>query len=122
MAKIFPVRTAKTPGLTRRKAALLAALRIPTDIVRASCVVQYLTCGKPNCRCARGRKHGPFNYLVQCLGTGKMRKFLLKTEGQQCQAQAAVSAYVQFQEALEELSQINTELLRRGERLSRPKL
>ena len=119
MAKIFPVRQTKTPALIRRKSALLVSLKIPAWIVRASCVEQYLTCGKPNCRCARGHKHGPFQYLVQCLGTGKTRKFLLQTSGQQQQARVAVAAYVKFQKVLEELSQINTELLRRGEWLSR---
>lgn len=118
MAKIFSLQSASTNVLQKRKSALIARLRIPVEIVRASCVKQYLTCGKSNCRCQRGHKHGPFHYLVQCLHTGKTRKFLLKTIGQQEQARAAVIAYAEFQEKLEELSQINSELLRRGEQLS----
>jgi hypothetical protein len=50
--------------------------------------------------------------------TGKTRKFLLKTVGQEEQARVAVAAYAQFQEKLEELSQINTELLWRAESLT----
>ena len=118
MAKIFSVRNSATTALQRRKAALLAGLCVPADAVRASCVEQYLTCGKSNCRCQRGHKHGPFHYLVQCLHTGKTRKFLLKTFAQKKQARDAVAGYVRFQDGLEELSQINTELLRRGEVLS----
>jgi hypothetical protein len=43
-----------------------------------------------------------------------IRKFLLKTDGQKQKAHASVTAYTEFQQQLEELSQINTELLRRG--------
>jgi hypothetical protein len=32
-------------------------------MVSGSLVEQYVTCGKPNCRCARGQKHGPLYYL-----------------------------------------------------------
>jgi hypothetical protein len=117
MAKIFPLKAVATAALRRRKQALSADLAVPGNSVRASYVTQTLTCGKSNCRCRRGRRHGPFHYLVQCLHTGKVRKFLLKSSGQKEQARAATSAYVEFQEKLEELSQVNAELLRRGENL-----
>ncbi len=32
-------------------------------MVAGSLVEQYVTCGKPRCRCARGQKHGPLYYL-----------------------------------------------------------
>ena len=32
-------------------------------MVAGSLVEQYVTCGKPTCRCARGEKHGPLYYL-----------------------------------------------------------
>jgi hypothetical protein len=86
--------------------------------VRASFVSQYLTCGKKNCCCRRGRKHGPFLYLVQSLRVGKVQKFLLKATSQKEQAQTAITAYTTFQDKFEKLSQINTELLRRGEVLN----
>jgi len=75
------------------------------------------TCGKPNCACARGQKHGPFYYLTHCLAVGRLTKFLLKTPAIQQTIRAATAAFNQFYDGLEELSQINTELLRRGERL-----
>jgi len=117
MAKIFHLQNIATNVLQKRKAGLVAELTIPAQAVRASCVQQYLTCGKRNCRCQRGRKHGPFLYLVQSLKTGKTRKFLLRTAEQRKDASAATIAHTDFQAKLEELSQINTELLRRGERL-----
>jgi hypothetical protein len=87
--------------------------------LRASYVKQYLTCGKKNCQCQRGFKHGPFYYLVQCLGTGRVRKFLLKTATQRKQARAGIAAHLKLQRQLAELSEINTELLRRGETFDR---
>ena len=102
------------PALQRRKAAVLARFQPAPDFLRASYVKQYLTCGKPNCRCHRGFKHGPFYYLVQCLGPGRVRKFLLKTPAQRKQARAGIAAHLKMQRRLAELSEINTELLRRG--------
>ena len=82
--------------LMQHKAILLARLQPAPDLLRASYVKQYLTCGKPNCRCRRGFKHGPFYYLVQCLGTGRVRKFLLKTPAQRKQARAGIAAQTGF--------------------------
>ena len=115
MAKKFSFQKVATNHLKERKLDLLSGLQFPPDAVRGSCVQQFLKCGKPNCRCRRGRKHGPFHYLVQCLGVGHVNKFLLKNLAQQQQARASIAAYLQFHEQVEQLSQINTELLRRGE-------
>lgn len=102
-------------ALKERKSALLKQILVPSNFLRASYVKQYLTCGKTNCRCRRGFKHGPFYYLVQCLGTGQMRKFLLKTPEQRRQARAGIAAHLKLQRQFAELTEINTELLRRGE-------
>lgn len=32
-------------------------------MVAGSLVEQYVSCGKPRCRCRRGQKHGPLYYL-----------------------------------------------------------
>jgi hypothetical protein len=55
--------------------------------------------------------------LAAGLQAGQVRKFLLKTPAQQLDARQGVGAYQVFWDRLEELSQINAELLRRGERL-----
>jgi hypothetical protein len=117
MAKTFSLEKFSNSELRKRKSSLLLGMRIPPDAVRASFVRQFLTCGKENCRCHKGRKHGPFNYFVQCLSVGKVRKFLLKTTAGQKQARTSIASYSAFHLQLEELSQINTELLRRGETL-----
>ena len=114
MVKTAPIHKFALPALQKRKAALLSRLHLSPELIRASYVRQYLTCGKKNCRCRRGFKHGPFFYLVQCLGAGQVRKFLLKTPAQRQQARAGIAAHLKLQRQLAELSEINTELLRRG--------
>ena len=107
----------KKPVLTlqKQKKALMNRVCVQPCFLRASYVKQYLTCGKANCRCQRGFKHGPFFYLVQCLRDGTVRKFLLKTAEQRKQARAGIAAHLKLQRQLKKLSQINTELLRRSE-------
>ncbi len=115
MAKVFDLRRLSTLVLRRRRQRLLQRLRLPPNLLRASVVERFSTCGKPNCACAAGKKHGPFYYLTQCLGVGKVNKFLLKTPEGQAAARCGAAAFNEFYDGMEELSQINTELLRRGE-------
>ena len=114
MAKTVDLRKVSLITLKKRQAALSQSVPVPSGYLRASFVKQYLTCGKKNCRCQRGFKHGPFFYLVQSLGVGKTRKFLLRTPAQRKQARSGIAAHHKLQRQLAELSEINTELLRRG--------
>jgi hypothetical protein len=117
VAKIFNFRRTSTLALRRRKAALLRRLVVPPDLLRASYVERFTTCGKSNCICAQGQRHGPFYYLVSGLAPRHVLKFLLKSPTQQQQARQGVGAYQELWAGLEELSQINAELLRRGDPL-----
>jgi hypothetical protein len=115
MARIHLLRRKSLLALRQRKATLLRLLRVPPHSIRASVVERFGTCGKPSCACHRGSKHGPYYYLTQCVATGHVRKFLLKAPEEQRMARSAVEAFSLFYDHLEELSQINAELLRRGE-------
>ncbi len=118
MARIHATARKSTLALRQRKRFLLSQLKILPDSLRASLVERFSRCGKSQCRCRHGGdKHGPFHYLTQCLAVGKINKFLLKTPTQQQAARAGIEHYRNLQEQLEELSQINAELLRRGESL-----
>jgi len=120
VAKIYSLRRKPTLALRQRRELLLRSLKLPPDLLRASFVERFTTCGKPNCCCARGQRHGPFYYLAAGLKAGQIRKFLLKSPEQQARARHGVEAYQSFWEGLEELSQINGELLRRGEAIGGP--
>jgi hypothetical protein len=117
MAKVFSLRRKSTLALRQRKGALLRQVAVAPDVLRASVVERFTTCGKTNCACARGQKHGPFYYLTACLAAGHILKYLLKEPPAQAQARAGVAHYHHLMEQVEELSQINAELLRRGEPL-----
>jgi hypothetical protein len=117
-AKIYKLRRTSTLALRQRKASLLRQLAVPSDLLRGSYVERFTTCGKPNCCCAQGQRHGPFYYLVSNLATGHVLKFLLKDALQQSRVQQAIQHYQRHWDGLEELSQINAELLRRGEPLN----
>ena len=117
MAKVHALRRLSTLALRQRRQRLVAQLRLPPHLIRASVVERFATCGKPNCACAQGQKHGPFYYLTQCLAVGKVNKFLLKAPAQREAARQGIEHYRHLQELLEELSQINAELLRREDAL-----
>jgi hypothetical protein len=118
MATIYRCRLKSTLALRQRRALLLRQLHVPWALLRASLVERFGTCGRANCCCQKGQRHGPFYYLTQCLAKGHMQKFLLKTQTQRQQAQQAITAWHALQAQLEELSQINAELLRRDEPLA----
>lgn len=117
MAKVFALTRKSTLALRQRRAALVRSLQLPPALIRASVVERFGTCGSLNCRCRTGAKHGPYYYLTQCLAPGRVRKFLLKTDPAVQRARRATAAFNEFYDGLEELSQINTELLFRGEAL-----
>ena len=117
MAKVFQLQRKSTLALRRRKRAILVQQPVAPNLLGASYVEQFLTCGKAACSCHQGKKHGPYSYLILCLAAGQIRKFQLKTPDQQQQVRAATTAYKDARDGGEKLSQINAELLRRGERL-----
>jgi hypothetical protein len=117
MARLFQTRRRSTLALRQRKAAIVHQIAVHSDLLRASFVERYGECGKPNCRCHQGEKHGPFYYLTQCLAAGHVKKFLLKGSAQQQRARQGIAHFNELYEWLEELSQINGELLRRDEPL-----
>jgi len=118
MAKFHPIHRKSTLALRQRRATLLHQLSLPPHAIRASVVERFGTCGKPGCACHTGAKHGPYYYLTQCVAVGNVRKFLLKTPETLATARGAVAAFNTFYDGLEELSQINAELLRRGDPLA----
>ena len=118
MSKIHPLTRTSTLALRQRKAHLLRAFALPPEILHASLIERFMKCGKANCHCHHaGPKHGPFFYLNRCFSKGQMQSLLLKSPDQVEQARHSLAAYAHVQEVLDQISQINHELLRRGEPL-----
>lgn len=119
MSKIEPLTRTSTLALRQRKARLLRAFRLPPEILHASLIERFMKCGKPHCHChTSGPKHGPFFYLNRCFAKGQLQSLLLKSPDQVNQARQSLAAYAQVQGVLDQISQINHELLRRGEPLA----
>ena len=118
MSRIQPLKRTSTLALRQRKAQLVRAFQLPPHLLHASLVERFLKCGKANCQChTGGPRHGPFFYLNRCFAKGQMQSLLLKSPEQVTQARQSLAAYTQALEVLDQISQINHELLRRGEPL-----
>ena len=118
MSRIQSLTRTSTLALRQRKAHLLRSFELSPHILHASLLERFLKCGKANCHChTGGPKHGPFFYLNRCFAKGQMQSLLLKSPDQIDQARRSVAAYAHALEVLDQISQINHELLRRGEPL-----
>jgi len=118
MSSKSEIQRLSTLVLRQRKARLLRCLRLPPNLIHASLLERFLTCGRPQCSCHQGKKHGPFFYLNRCLPKGRMSSLLLKSDSQIAQARQSLQAYRCLLEALDQLSWINLELLRRDHPLA----
>lgn len=90
----------------------LAQMLRSAGVVRATLNWREKTCGKPNCRCARGDKHHHL-YLVAS-ENGKTRQLFIP-RSLHTQARQWVESYQKVRELLEELSQIYWDKLERRE-------
>jgi hypothetical protein len=103
-------------ALQRRRQGLAKLLPPAEKVLRGSLVERYVTCGNPDCRCARGQRHGPIWYLTVTLGAGRTTGGVVPPE-QIDQVRGWIKNYRRVKDDLEKISDINRELLRR----SRPK-
>lgn len=78
--------------------ATLRSLIRDHPMVTGSLVEQYVTCGKPTCRCARGDKHGPLSYLYWKEQGRSRSLYIPRDEVKAMQAQ--IDTYRQFQAEL----------------------
>jgi hypothetical protein len=100
-------------ALRNRREGLLKLLPLLRDILRGSLTERYLTCGKPDCKCARGERHGPVWYLSVSLDQSHRRGTTVPSP-QVAQVRRGIESYHRVKEHLERISDINRELLRRA--------
>lgn len=84
--------------------------------MRGSLIERYKRCGKPGCKCAETRGHGPKYYLSVSKPKQKPVMDYVPLD-YQTQVTEYVDNFRQIKTILEELCEINRELLRRRERL-----
>jgi len=99
-------------ALQKRRDGLVKLLPPVAEILRGSLIERYLTCGHPNCKCARGQRHGPVWYLSVTLGPGRTTGTIVPVQMLE-RVRQWIDNYHMLKEHLEKISDINRELLRR---------
>jgi hypothetical protein len=95
-----------------RSEQLLADINDRSFLLKGSLNQVYRKCGNPNCRCARGKKHGPF-YLLTWSEGGKTRSRHIP-RGKAGQVEEMIRNYREAKRLLNELSRANLELITSG--------
>lgn len=101
-----------TLALQQRRRGLVKTLPPLEETLRGSLFDRYVTCGNENCKCARGERHGPAWYLSVTLGVGQTSSSVV-TVDQLDRVRKWIDNHQQVKEALDRISDINRELLRR---------
>ena len=99
-------------ALQQRREGLTKVLPPLGEILRGSLMERYLTCGNPDCKCARGERHGPVWYLSVTLDQSHRSGSTVPAE-QVEQVRRWIENYHRVKQHLEKISEINRELLRR---------
>jgi hypothetical protein len=101
-------------ALRKRRNALVRQLPQLQSILRGSLIERYKRCGKPGCKCAEGRGHGPKYYLSVSF-PGQRPQMDYVPQETYPQTAEFVANYRRVREILDEICAINRELLRRRE-------
>jgi len=109
-----------TLALRKRRESLARLLPPLREVLRGSLMERYLTCGKPDCRCARGERHGPVWYLSVTLDQAHRTGSTVPSQ-QVEQVRRWIENYHRVKERLEKISDINRELLRRDKGRKQPR-
>jgi hypothetical protein len=103
-----------TSALRKRREALRRQLPPLIAILRGSLITRYKRCGKPGCKCARGRGHGPKYYLSVSFPRLRPQMDYVPQEFYP-QARKFLANYRRAHKILEQICEINRQLLRRRE-------
>ena len=109
-----------TLALRNRRQGLTKVLPPLGEVLRGSLMERYLTYGNPDCKCARGERHGPVWYLSVTLDQSHRIGSTVPPE-QVEQVRRWIENYHQVKERLEKISDINRELLRRQKNKIKPR-
>lgn len=94
--------------LAEQRALVSQLLRLREQI-QGSLFARYGECGKENCACREGRKHGPY-YVLSTRSAGK-GGFAYLDAGRAEEAKALVSRSQEFRTGLRKLKKVNLEIV-----------
>lgn len=98
----------KIERLDRRRRRLLKKLMCPEDMVAGSIYQAYKRCGNPNCRCAKGRRHGPFTSL-SVTQKGKRRLIFVRRDDE-AWVRTQATRYREYQKMMARVRKMNDEI------------
>ena len=101
-----------TAALRKRRQALLRQLPPLKAVLRGSLIERYKRCGKPGCKCADGRGHGP-KYYLSVSYPGRRPELQYVSQEQKAEVEKLLKNFHAAREILEKIFAINRELLRR---------
>jgi len=101
-------------ALRRRRRQLLQQLPPLDHLLRGSLIERYIPCGKPGCKCARGRGHGPKYYLSVSHYQRRPEMDYIPQNYYHVAAECLAN-YRRLQQILDDICEINHELLLRRE-------
>ena len=102
--------------LEKRRDDLLIELSSLKQALHGSWVERYSVCSKENCKCKKGKKHGPRRYLVINENGKQKQKYI--PNSQVIEVQNGVKDYKRMQCIIMEITKINLELIRGGNYVS----
>ena len=85
------------------------------EFLRGSLIERYKRCGKPGCKCAKGRGHGPKYYLSVSMPKSRPEMIYVPQDYVD-RVRNYLSNLAEARELLEEICEINRELLRNREK------
>ena len=95
--------------LEKRRDAKLKQLAAVGPILQGSLAEIGVTCGNPNCRCARGQKHR--SHILKRQVRGKTQSLYVPVDMAQ-EARKWVEEYRRVQRLLKEISELNRKILK----------
>jgi hypothetical protein len=80
------------------------------EIIRGTISKRYMTCGKLNCKCHKGKKHGPYHYITINYPGGKIKSIKIPNEDI-LRVKRWQNNYQKIKNILEKISNLNLKFL-----------
>ncbi len=102
-------------SLRRRRTLLMRRFQsMKPEFLRGSLIERYKRCGKPGCKCAEGRGHGP-KYYLSISRSGRRPEMIYVRQGEVKRVAGYLANLTVVRKLLEEICEINQELLKKRE-------
>ena len=96
--------------LEGRKRGLLAELGGSWLLLRGTAFERYSVCARPACKCRKGERHGPRNYVAVTHNRRQRQHYVPVTQVEA--ARAGVGQFHRAMEIIDEITQINLRLMK----------